>query len=107
MFTAELCRRGVEATLAERKKHDPDEERRVKGRRSVNSPAWADPGGVLPVIDCKILDVSDDGARVAWPSGKDLPDVFELQIDSSRILGTAEVVWREHHQVGVKFLRKA
>ncbi len=71
----------------------------------VNSPAWADPGGVLPVIDCKILDLSDSGARVALPSGVELPDVFQLQIDSSRIIGAAEVVWREQHQVGVKFRR--
>ena len=93
--------------MAERKRETLDEERRKRGRRALNSPAWADPGGVLPVIDCKILDLSDNGARVAGPTGVDMPDVFELQIDSSRILGTAEVVWREQHQVGVKFLRKA
>jgi hypothetical protein len=97
----------VEATLTERKRDRLDEERRTIGRRPLNSPAWADPGGVLPVIDCKILDLSDAGARVAWPAGVEMPDVFELQIDSSRILGTAEVVWRDEHQVGVRFLRKA
>jgi hypothetical protein len=106
----------VEARLSERKKPVTDSEpkkplseseRRVKGRRHVNSPAWADPGGVLPVIDCKILDLSETGARVAMPSGVELPDVFQLQIDSSRILGAAEVVWRESHQVGVRFRRQS
>jgi invasion protein IalB len=71
----------------------------------MNSPAWADPGGVLPVIDCKILDLSETGARVALPAGVELPDLFQLQIDSSRILGPAEVVWRDQHQVGVRFRR--
>ncbi len=81
-------------------------ERRVRQRKTLNSPAWADPGGVLPVIDCKIVDVSDEGARVIAPSGVEMPEVFQLQIDSKRILGAAEVVWREHNLVGVKFLTK-
>jgi hypothetical protein len=83
-----------------------DDERRIKGRRVVNSLAWADPGGVLPVIDCKIIDLSEEGARVATAFGVDMPDIFQLQIDGSRVLGAAEVVWRTQTQVGVKFLRK-
>ena len=81
-------------------------ERRVRQRKSLNSPAWADPGGILPVIDCKIIDVSDEGARIIAPSGIDIPEIFQLQIDSKRILGAAEVVWREQNLVGVKFLTK-
>ncbi len=81
-------------------------ERRVRKRRPANTLAWADPGGILPVIDCKIIDITDGGARVAAPIGFDLPDVFQLQIDSSRILGAAEVVWRGPHHVGVKFLTR-
>jgi hypothetical protein len=96
----------MEATLTERKKPILESDRRTKGRRTVNSPAWADPGGVLPVIDCKIIDLSDGGARVAMPAGVELPDAFQLQIDSSRIIGAAEVVWRDQHQVGVRFRRE-
>jgi hypothetical protein len=81
-------------------------ERRVKRRMPLHSPAWADPGGILPVIDCRIIDMSEDGAKVVAPPGVDLPDVFLLQIDSTRILGAAEVVWRDHAHVGVKFLKR-
>ncbi len=81
-------------------------ERRVRKRRQANTLAWADPGGILPVIDCKILDITDVGARVVAPTGYELPDLFQLQIDSSRILGSAEVVWRGPTQVGVKFLTR-
>ncbi len=101
-----MAERKKPVTDSEHKKPISEAERRVKGRRHVNSPAWADPGGVLPVIDCKILDLSETGARVAMPSGVELPDVFQLQINSSRILGAAEVVWRESHQVGVRFRRQ-
>ncbi len=81
-------------------------ERRTQRRRLLNSLAWADPGGILPVIDCKILDLSEDGARVAAPIGVDIPEVFNLQIDSSRILGAAEVIWRGYNEVGVRFLTR-
>jgi hypothetical protein len=81
-------------------------ERRTQKRRVIHAPAWADPGGILPVIDCKIIDLSATGARVAAPPGVELPQVFQLQIDSKRILGAAEVMWRDHDQVGVRFLSR-
>jgi len=71
---------------------------------SLHSLAWADPGGILPVIDCKIVDLSDGGARVAAPPGLEMPELFQLQIDTAHILGSAEVIWRERNEVGVKFL---
>ena len=85
---------------------EPESERRTGKRKALGALAWADPGGVLPVIDCKILDLSQDGARVVAPTGLDMPELFQLQIDSSRILGTAQVMWRESNQVGVKFLAR-
>ena len=85
---------------------DDKVERRRRQRRHAISPAWADPGGILPVIDCKILDLTDEGARVFEPPGTELPHKFQLQIDSSRILGAAEVVWRGGSQVGVRFLTR-
>ncbi len=81
-------------------------ERRTRKRKPFNSSAWADPGGILPVIDCKILNISEDGARVIAPPGVEMPQVFQLQIDSSRALVAAEVVWRERNEVGVKFLNR-
>jgi hypothetical protein len=79
-------------------------ERRTNRRRTAHSSAWADPGGILPVIDCRIVDLSQNGARVIGPPGQDLPETFLLQVDNSRILGAAEVVWRESNYVGVRFL---
>ena len=81
-------------------------ERRAKKRKATLTPAWADPGGILPVIDCKILDLTEEGARVSSATGSDFPQIFQLQIDASRILGAAEVIWREDNQVGVRFLTR-
>jgi hypothetical protein len=83
-----------------------DVERRGERRKPLHSPAWADPGGILPVIDCRLVDLTEGGAKVLPPPGVELPQIFQLQIDSTRILGAAEVVWRDYNHVGVKFLSR-
>lgn len=81
-------------------------ERRVKPRRSSTLRAWADPGGVLPVIDCRVIDISESGARVMPVVGTDLPDHFTLQVNSSTIVGEARVVRRTEQFVGVEFVKR-
>ena len=80
-------------------------DRRKKTRRHSGASIWADPGGVLPVIDCKILDISDEGAMVRAMRGGALPDRFILQHETFNILGEAEVIWRNGNVVGVKIDR--
>lgn len=84
---------------------DRDHERRRSVRRPSRKRVWADPGGVAPVVDCMIVDISDEGASLAVVSGGQLPDVFQLQSDSSTPLGEAEVVWRRDNTVGVKLAK--
>jgi hypothetical protein len=76
--------------------------RRRHPRRRTRMRAWADPGGVAPVYDCVVLDVSEGGASVVSVTGVDLPDSFELQLDAHRSMGKAEVAWRDGAAVGVK-----
>jgi hypothetical protein len=76
--------------------------RRRQPRRRARMRAWADPGGVAPVVDCMVLDVSEGGASVIAVNGADLPDVFELQLDGRRSMGKAQVAWRSGVAVGVK-----
>ena len=81
-------------------------ERRIKPRRASTLRAWADPGGVLPVIDCRVLDISETGARVTPMVGVELPDHFTLQVNSSTIVGEARVVRRTETFVGVEFVKR-
>ena len=81
------------------------DERRRKPRKSSGARVWADPGGVLPVVDCRIIDITEDGAQVAALSGRPLPDKFLLQHEATRILGEAHVVWRNGNLVGVKLIK--
>ena len=81
-------------------------DRRKSGRRASGVHIWADPGGVLPVIDCKILDISEDGAMVRATHGGALPDRFLLQQETFSVLGKAEVIWRNGNIVGIKLERQ-
>ena len=79
--------------------------RRLEARKRTRLRAWADPGGVAPVVDCLIVDVSRDGARVASVNGDPFPNTFTLTEDSEREMGAATVMWRAGNEVGVKFDR--
>ena len=83
-----------------------ESDRRGKNRKIENIRAWADPGGVLPVVDCQIVDISEGGAQVRpVRSNVQMPDAFILQIDASRSFGEVNVVWRGEKSVGVKFAK--
>ncbi len=83
-----------------------DKNRRSKDRKPESTRAWADPGGVLPVVDCQIVNISEGGAQVRPVNRKiEMPDAFILQIDASRNLGEVNVVWRDDRSVGVKFAK--
>ena len=76
--------------------------RRRHPRRRTRIRAWADPGGVAPVYDCVVLDVSEGGASLKSVTCAELPDRFELQLDTHSKIGQAEVAWRKGAAVGVK-----
>jgi hypothetical protein len=82
-----------------------DHDRRRERRRATRLRAWADPGGVAPVVDCVIHDLSEGGANVAAANGRALPDAFRLELDATMPLGEARVVWRNGAAAGVWLAR--
>jgi PilZ domain len=81
------------------------DDRRRKARKPTRIQAWADPGGAAPAVDCLIVDISEDGARLAPVSGAPLPDAFTLQLDPKSEVAEANVMWRAENAVGVKFVK--
>ena len=81
------------------------DDRRRKPRKPTRIRAWADPGGVAPVADCVIVDMSEEGAQVAPLHGAKLPDSFSLQLDPKNKMADAKVMWRGEASVGVKFVK--
>jgi hypothetical protein len=82
-----------------------DHERRRERRRATRLCAWADPGGLAPVVDCVIHDISESGACVAAANGRELPDAFRLELDNANPIGEARVVWRNGVAAGVWLAR--
>jgi PilZ domain len=81
------------------------DDQRGKPRKPARIKAWADPGGAAAPVDCVIVDISEDGARVASVSGDPIPDAFSLQLDQKTEVAEAAVMWRAQNAVGVKFVK--
>jgi hypothetical protein len=75
-------------------------ERRKAPRVKSSVDSWADPGGVAPVIPCRVIDMSTTGAKIEC-ADQDLPDHFILVLGASQHV--VEVVWRRPNLVGVAF----
>ena len=51
------------------------------------------------VIDCRVRDLSANGAQLLLPSVVGIPDTFELQIDE--VFRSARVAWKATGKLGV------
>jgi hypothetical protein len=54
--------------------------------------------------DCKLIDLSESGARLELPYANRLKNQFMLYVPSKGIERRVEVVWRNGYQIGVHFL---
>lgn len=55
------------------------------------------------VIDCVVLDLSPDGARLRVATWLGLPDTFELRIENG-VTREARVRYRRFEEIGVQFV---
>jgi hypothetical protein len=58
---------------------------------------------VVPTIDCIIRDISESGARLRMTSTTEVPKSFLLLIKDDNVIVPVQRVWRNAHDVGVKF----
>lgn len=84
-----------------RAKSPSGSERRIANRNKSYAESWVDPGGILPAIICKIIDISYTGAKLMFNPGVVVPDTFVLHTGASK--RSANVVWRSKSEVGVEF----
>jgi hypothetical protein len=82
-------------------KPKPRFEREV--RRARRFPAWIKVNG-RALCECHVLDVSDNGAKVALDEPSLVPDKFELAFFQGGPNRVCEVVWRRSRMFGVKFI---
>jgi hypothetical protein len=53
---------------------------------------------------CAVRDVSTTGARLRVEGSVNVPDTFELIIETDGLEANCQVMWRKANEVGVKFL---
>jgi hypothetical protein len=74
-------------------------------RQLVEFPAWIDTGGGTPLLDCTVLDVSDEGARITVACPAALPRVFYLVYSKQTLRRRrCRLVWRVDGEIGVNYL---
>lgn len=80
-------------------------DRRRSLREIVRYSAWIDVGLDAPPRRCAVLDVSEGGARILFPSGPRLPEEFSLVFTKyGSIRRRCRLVWRSRTEVGLSYL---
>lgn len=83
---------------------DKPEDRRETARRRNLRAAITRFEGPLSPIPCIMLDISEGGARLHAHEPGEIPDRFQLNIESEGLTFNCEVVWRQGNELGVKFV---
>jgi hypothetical protein len=83
-------------TMSERNRRSSPRHRTLKSGKIVL-------GNRTMVFDCRVRNLSDDGALLKLPSTIDIPDRFELRIVNEDIQVIALVRWRTGTELGVQF----
>ncbi|MFM9941621.1 MAG: PilZ domain-containing protein [Hyphomicrobiaceae bacterium] len=79
-------------------------ERRQDDRRKSVRAAISRFEGARSPIQCVLLDISLGGARLYVHDTSEVPDQFQLHVESEALTRQCEVVWRQTHELGVKFI---
>ena len=78
------------------------ERRSAKRRRTLKEGTIVFDGGQR-TLPCRILDISDTGARLSVPNVIFMPEEFQLKVRYGGVRD-CEVAWQRGQTVGVRFL---
>ncbi|MEL7489382.1 MAG: hypothetical protein AAGJ73_01580 [Pseudomonadota bacterium] len=78
-------------------------EKRARRRRLITLKGEVMVGKYYPTIDCKLCDISENGARLQFDHPTILPTHFRLRIVKSKEIKSARTIWRADRSVGVIF----
>ena len=80
------------------------QERRLSPRRSLNATGWIRLDGSFAMRECRIVDVSVAGIRVATPFAGKLPETFMVLFSKCAQGHQVRMLWRRTNQIGAKFI---
>jgi hypothetical protein len=73
-------------------------------REDVRFPAWVDIGDGKAPRDCTVLDVSEEGARIALAVPAELPREFYLVLSKNGTRRRCRLVWRSEAEAGLFYI---
>lgn len=74
-------------------------------RRTVDAPAWMEIGSDTRLRRCRLIDISENGARLVVENIENTPDSFNLLLSRfGRPNYRCSVVWKRDKEIGVEFL---
>jgi hypothetical protein len=82
----------------------PEGNRRKSSRRALNYPAKIVANDGSWDRDCRVVDVSNEGARLTTASPSELPADFLLAF-TARTGRRCRLAWTEEKEIGVQFVR--
>jgi hypothetical protein len=93
-------------SFAEKKTDQAPRERRGKTRLPLDCDALILTSVSSDAIECRVMDISDSGAKLLIKGISLMPQTFKLLILEAGLLYACEIVRRDRETVGVKFLSR-
>jgi hypothetical protein len=73
-------------------------------RKTINRPAWISVGDGLRLRNCRLIDISDSGAKLAIEDDDEIPDKFRLLLSrNGHSSYSCQVIWSGQGTIGVRF----
>jgi hypothetical protein len=80
------------------------QERRQSPRRNLDATGWIRLDGGFAARECKIVDISTTGVRLAIPFAGRIPETFTLLLSKHAHGHRVRMIWRRANQIGAKFI---
>lgn len=77
---------------------------RASARRNFDATGWIRLGGGFAIRRCKVINISDGGARISVPQQQAVPNSFSFTLDRRREGCPARVKWRKGAEMGLAFV---
>ncbi len=80
------------------------QERRQTPRRNMNTAGWVRLDGGFATRECRIVDHSTAGVRIAIPFADKIPETFTMLFSKHGQGHRVRTIWRRGNLIGAKFI---
>ena len=77
---------------------------RKSARKTMKATGWLRLDSGFAVRQCRVIDISETGARIAVEQQQSVPNAFSFMLDRSRGGRAARIKWRKGAEIGLEFV---